>query len=73
MKDAHIKIKQFRVVYIVQLLFVNYLAFQMWDWYSTNAQALELVSSGAFGAAFLALLGMIKYGLEGLRQDSGSD
>ena len=73
MKDLHIKLRQYRVVYIAQLLFVNYLAFQMWSWYSANAQALELASSGAFGAAFLALLGMIKYGLEGLRQDSGSD
>lgn len=70
---AHIKIKQYRIVYIAQLLFVNYLAWSMWTWYANNSEALELASSGAFGAAFLALLGMIKYGLEGLRQDSGHD
>lgn len=73
MKDLHIKIKQYRAVYIAQLLFVNFLAYEMWTWYSENASALELPSSGAFGAAFLALLGMIKYGLEGLRQDSEHD
>jgi len=73
MKNLHIIIKQYRIVYIAQLLFVNFLAYEMWTWYATNSAALELASSGAFGAAFLALLGMIKYGLEGLRQDSEHD
>ena len=73
MKDFHLVIKKYRVIYIMQLVFVNYMAWSMWEWYSHNAEALELASSGAFGAAFLSLLGMIKYGLEGLRQDSGHD
>ena len=73
MKDFHIFIKRYRLVYIAQLLFVNYLAWSMWTWYESNAEAMELAASGAFGAAFLACLGMVKYGLEGLRQDSGHD
>ena len=73
MKDLHIKIKQYRLIYIALLYFVCHLTWDMWEWYQLNAKALEYASGGAFGAAFLATLGMIKYGLEGLRQDSEHD
>ncbi len=73
MQDLHIKIKQYRVVYISLLLFVCFMTFDMWEWYKTNASEIEMAASGAFGAAFLAFAGMIKFGLEGLRQDSEHD
>lgn len=73
MDRFHIKIKQYRVVYIVLLIFVCWLTLDMWSWYKLNAQILEYASSGAFGAAFLSCLGMIKFGLEGLRQDNKDD
>jgi len=73
MKDLHIKIKQFRIVYISLLLFVCFMTFDMWEWYKLNADTIEAAGAGGFSAAFLAFAGMIKFGLEGLRQDSEHD
>lgn len=69
----YVLIKQYRLIYIAQLIFTNWLALSMWEWYKANSAALELASGGAFGAAFLVVLGMVKYNLEGLRKDSGHD
>lgn len=73
MKEFHIIIKQYRIVYVSLIFFVCFMAWDMWAWYKGNADALELASSGAYGAGFLAVLGMVKYALEGLRQDSDHD
>lgn len=73
MKDLHIKIKQYRIVYIAVLLFICFTTWDMWEWYRENAKDIELASSGAFGAMFLAFAGMLKFGLEGLRQDNEHD
>ena len=70
MNNLHITIKRYRAVYVALLVFVCWLTVDMWEWYKVNSEALEMASGGAFGAAFLAMLGMIKYGLEGLREDS---
>lgn len=73
MTDLHIKIKQYRVVYIALLLFICYTTWDMWSWYKVNAEDIELAASGAFASAFLAFAGMLKFALENLRSDSEHD
>ena len=73
LKNAHIVIKQYRLIYILMLAFVCLMTWDMWNWYKINAESLEMASSGAFGAAFLAMIAIVKFGLEGLRQDSEHD
>ena len=73
LQDFHLTIKRYRMVYIGLILFVCFLTWDMWAWYKDNAKMIEYASAGAFSAAFIAMIGLVKYSLEGLHKDSGHD
>jgi hypothetical protein len=61
LKHLHWFLIKFRVMSISMLIFVMFLIWDMWEFYQTNFQQLDMSSGGAFGAAWLALIGIIKF------------
>jgi len=71
---VHNFIIKFRVVANVLLLCMLYLMFDMWDFYQTNFKDLNtLAESSAFGAAWLAVIGVIKLSLEHILKKNEKD
>jgi hypothetical protein len=73
MVNINLLIKRYRLVYISLLVFVMSLTWDMWTWYKLIALELEVAGAGGFSAAFISMIGIIKFALEGLRYDDKHD
>ena len=69
----HIRLKQFRVLYISLASFIVYTVHRMWNFFELNYTGLTAESAAVFSAAFLAMIPILKYVLENSRQDSFHD
>jgi len=69
----HVKLKQYRVIYIVITAFFMWLGFDAWDWFKDNHSDLSQYSVAGFVSIQLAVIGALKYVLENSRQDNKDD
>lgn len=69
----HIKIKQYRVIYISITLFFLLLGWDAWSWFKINQGNMQEWAVAGFVSVFLAIIGVLKFVLENVRQDSDHD
>jgi len=69
----HVKLKQYRVIYIIITVFFMWLGFDAWDWFKDNHGDLSQYSIAGFVSIYLAVIGGLKYVLENSRQDDKHD
>lgn len=69
----HIKLKQYRVLYVAVTVFVAFMVYKMWAFYEINFMNLTAEAAAAFSAMFLAMIPILKFALENARQDQNHD
>lgn len=69
----HIVIKQYRVIYILIVAFFLWLGYDAWEWYKGNYSMMSEASTAGFISIFLAVIAILKFVLENLRQDNEHD
>ncbi len=71
--SLHIKLKQYRVLYIVITAFFLLLGWDAWQWFKLNHSGLSEAAAAGFVSIYLAVIGALKYALENSRQDKSHD
>ena len=69
----HILIKQYRVIYIIVTLFFIWLAWDAWEWFKEDQHNMKEWAVAGFVSIYLAVIGVLKFVLENIRQDSEHD
>ena len=74
MKDLHLIIKRYRLIYISFSIFICFFLWNMWAWYKSNHAAVEdYGAAGVFGVMFLAMVPVVREVIKGFREDSQHD
>lgn len=69
----HIKIKQYRLIYITVTVFFLWLGADAWGWFKLNQSSMQEWAVAGFVSVYLAIIGVLKFVLENVRQDSEHD
>lgn len=69
----YIKIKQYRIIYIAITLFFIWLGWDAWEWFKIEQHNMKEWAVAGFVSIYAAVIGVLKFVLENVRQDSGHD
>lgn len=73
MKELHLILKRYRVVYIAVTAFFIWIGYDAWNWYKSNHGLMTEAAAAGFISVYLAIVGALKYILENSRQDQDHD
>lgn len=73
MKDFHLVLIKYRVLYTAVTVFFIFLGWDAWGWFKQNHQALEEWSVAGFVSIYMAIIGALKFALENARRNNEYD
>ena len=69
----HVKMKQYRVLYIFITVFFVWLGWDAWEWFKVEQGNMKEWAVAGFVSIYAAVIGALKFVLENSRQDSDHD
>ena len=69
----HILLKQYRIIYIVIVLFFIWLGWDAWQWFKFNHSALQEWNVAAFVSIYGAVIAALKFAMEKIQNDREHD
>lgn len=73
MKDLHIWLIKYRILYTSVTVFFIWLGWDAWDWFKDNHTELKEWAVAGFVSIYVAVIGALKFALENSRQNNEHD